>query len=161
MSMELIGVATKPQALKGQFRVKPNILNLKLFKKLKCVTIDNMDYSIESVSIRDTIVIIKLQGVDTCEAAETFRNKSIYADIQIEKVEDHEDLIGFSVVVNSENCGSIIDINNYGSKDVVSVVGRKKLMFPIVDGLVEKTDPETKIVILNNKIFEEVVVYED
>ena len=60
MSKVLIGVATKPQALKGQFRIKPQINNFKAFKKLSSLSIDNKDYKIEQVSFRDTFVIVKL-----------------------------------------------------------------------------------------------------
>ena len=161
MSMELIGVATKPQALKGQFRIKPSILNLKTFKKLKSVTIENVEYNVESVSVRDTFVIIKLQGVDTCERAETFRNKFVFADIKLEKVESFEDLTGFSVVVDSINIGTIVDINNYGSKDILSVSGERNLMFPVVDNLIISTDVEKKSITLNKNTLEEVAVYED
>ena len=38
MERILVGVATKPQALKGQFRIKPEILNMKEFKKFNSVT---------------------------------------------------------------------------------------------------------------------------
>ena len=52
MSIQLIGVATKPQALKGQFRIKPEILNLKTFKKLKEVIIlyEFEDFSYEKIA---------------------------------------------------------------------------------------------------------------
>ena len=96
MSLNLVGVATKPQALKGQFRIKPEILNLKEFKKFDTLTIDNKEYKLEAVTLRDTFVIVKLEGIDTCEQAETFRNKKVYAEMEIE-VEDNFDLMNFYV----------------------------------------------------------------
>ena len=161
MSMQLLGVATKPQALKGQFRIKPAIINLKLFKKLSSVFVDNREYRVETVSIRETFVIIKLQGIDTCEQAETFRNKQIFGEIEIKEVETHFDLSDFSVIVNGEIIGKITDINNFGSKDILSISGTRNLMLPVIDGLIIKTDENNKQVELDKNIIEQVAVYED
>ena len=108
MGLNRIGVATKPQALRGQFRIKPEILNLKLFKKLTSLSIDNVNYDVENVSLRETFVIVKLKGIDSCEQAETFRNKPVFADVQIEKVESNIDFIGFEVFVENENSPGIL-----------------------------------------------------
>ena len=78
MERKLIGVATKPQALKGQFRIKPSILNIKQFKKIKSVFIDNSEYIVESCSVRDTFVIVKLQGIDTRSPDEIRRDEMLY-----------------------------------------------------------------------------------
>ena len=78
----MIGVVTKPQALKGQFRIKPEIFNLKTFKKLELVFLEEQEFIVESVSLRDTFVIMKLKGIDTCEQAEALRNSRVYAEIE-------------------------------------------------------------------------------
>ena len=161
MSMQLLGVATKPQALKGQFRIKPSILNFKQFKKLSSVFIDNQEYKIEMVSIRDTFVIIKLIGVDTCEQAENFRNKQVFGNIDIVETESHFDLRGFEVFVEDNKIGVIVDVNNYGSKDIFSIEGNKSFMIPIIDGLIISADLEGKKIILDKNIIEQVAVYED
>ena len=43
MERKCIGVITKPQALKGEFRVKPSLLNLKKYKKLESVFINDKE----------------------------------------------------------------------------------------------------------------------
>ncbi|MBQ7352342.1 MAG: 16S rRNA processing protein RimM [Clostridia bacterium] len=160
MSRICIGVVTKPQALKGQFRVKPNLINLKTYKKLSEIEIDNTTYSVESVSLRDTFVILKIKGIDSCESAELLRNKEIFADIE-QKVEEHFDLQGYGVVVESENIGVIVDINNYGSKDILSIEGNNSCLIPVIDKLIDKIDEQENVVYLNKNIFEQVAVYED
>lgn len=156
----MIGVATKPQALKGQFRIKPNILNLKKLKKLENLTISNIEYPVESITLRETFIIVKLSGVDTCEQAETFRNKQVFADIE-DEVETTFDLNGFEVIVDNESLGTIININNYGSKDVITIEGEKSIMLPNIDGLIVSTDETSHKVIFDKNIFETVAVYED
>ena len=93
-----LGTITKPQALKGSFRVKPNILDKRLFKKLSTVYIDNVAYKIESVVLRDTFLILKVEGIDTCEQAEKLRNVSVVGDIEIETSNNFE-LVDFQVLV--------------------------------------------------------------
>lgn len=160
MEIHKIGVATKPQALKGQFRVKPSILNLNKLKKIKSVVIDNCDYIVESINIRDSFFILKLKGVDSCEHAETFRNKEIFASIDIE-VSHGEDLQGYEVYIQDSLLGTIVDVNNYGSKDVISISGDLSVMMPNVDGLIESIDSSNKRIQINKGIFETVAVYED
>lgn len=161
MSLNRIGVATKPQALKGQFRIKPEIINLKLFKKLTHVSIDNVKYCVESVSLRDTFVIIKLEGIDTCEQAETFRNKLVFAEVEIEKVESNIDFVGFEVLVENEKLGNVTDVNNFGSKDILSVTGKRNFMLPVIDNLIVSVNEHEKTLCLDKNILEQVAVYED
>lgn len=154
-----VGTITKPQALKGAFRVKPNILNIKKFKKMNQVFIENTPYELESVSLRDTFVVLKIKGIDTCESAETLRNKDIFADMDIE-IESSLDLVGWNVILG-EKQGRVLDVNNYGAKDILSIALDKNCMLPLIDGLIAKSDNDTQTIYLNKEIFEQVAVYED
>lgn len=160
MERNCIGLITKPQALKGEFRVKPYLLNLKEYKKIKIVYIQNKEYNVEKVTLRDTFVIFKLEGIDTCEQAEVLRNIEIFADLELD-FEDNLNLKNFIVKLNEEELGTIIDINNYGSKDIVSVKGARNFMFPIIDDLIVTIDENSKVIELSEELFEQVVVYED
>ena len=160
MERELIGVVTKPQALKGQFRVKPVLNNLKLYKNIAKVEIDNREYEVESVSLRDAVVVFKLVGIDSCNDAENLRNKDVFASIAY-VLESGNDLTGYEVLVNEILIGKIVAINNYGAKDILSISGKNEVMLPLIDGLIESQDNEKKIVVLSKNIFEQVAVYED
>ena len=161
MSLNLVGVATKPQALKGQFRIKPEILNLKEFKKFDYLTIDNKEYSVEAVTLRDTFVIVKLEGIDTCEQAETFRNKKVFAEMDV-KVEDNFDINNFEVEIDGEIIGKVTDINNFGSKDICTITtSNGDIMLPIIDNLIINTNEDKLVVVMDKNIFTEVAVYED
>ena len=161
MSLNLVGVATKPQALKGQFRIKPEILNLKEFKRFDHLTIDNKEYSVEAVTLRDTFVIVKLEGIDTCEQAETFRNKKVFAEMDV-KVEDNFDINNFEVEIDGEIIGKVTDINNFGSKDICTITtSNGDIMLPIIDNLIINTNEDKLVVVMDKNIFTEVAVYED
>ena len=154
-----IGIITKPQALKGAFRVKPEFSNLKLFKKLNSIIIDNTIYPIESVTLRDTFVILKCVGVDTPESAEALRNKEVFGDVDLPEsmTNNYKD---WNVVVG-DLTGKVIDVNNYGSKDIFTLKLNRSCMLPVIDNLILKTDENSKTIYLNQEIFEQVVVYED
>ena len=160
MEKELIGVVTKPQALKGQFRVKPALNNLKLYKNIAKVEIDGKEYDVESVSLRDAFVVFKIAGIDNCNDAENLRNKDVYSEIAY-VLESGNDITGYSVQVDGNEIGKIVAINNYGAKDILSISGSNEIMLPLIDGLVESQDNEKKIVVLSKNIFEQVAVYED
>lgn len=155
-----IGIITKPQALKGEFRVKPDLLNLKKYKAIKVAYIKNTAYEVERVTLRDTFVIFKLKGIDICESAESLRNTEIFADIAEEKV-DENDYEGYEIYVANECLGKITEVNNYGSKDVWSVEGDRAFMLPYIEGLVLSCEDAPKKIILDEEKFNQVVVYED
>lgn len=154
-----LGTITKPQALKGAFRVKPNILDKRLFKKLSIVYINNVAYKIESIVLRDTFLILKVEGIDTCEQAETLRNVSVFGDIEIETSNNFE-LVDFQVLVG-DNLGKVERVDNFGSKDIMTINFEKNCMVPVIDGLIENVDVQNKTITFNKEIFEQVAVYED
>lgn len=155
-----IGIVTKPQALKGEFRVKPLILNLKQFKNLDTISIGNNEYTVEKVTLRESFAIMKISGVSTCEQAELLRNCEVYAMIEID-TNDSFDLEGFEVYIDNVLIGKIVEINNYGSKDIVSISGDNSCMIPLIDNLILDTKKEEKVLILNKELFDQVVVYEN
>ena len=160
MERKRIGIITKSQALKGEFRVKPDLLNLKKYKTFETVFIGKNEYSVEKVTLRESFVIFKVKGIDTCESAEALRNTEIFADLTEEKVDDN-DYVGYMVIVKNEVIGKIVEINNYGSKDIWSIEGNRNLMLPYIEGLIKSSDDETKTIVLNEEIFTQVAVYED
>lgn len=151
-----LGIITKPQALKGAFRVKPNILDQKKFKKLTEVYINNVSYKIETVTLRDAFVILKVSGIDTCEQAESLRNIHIFGDVEVEK-DNNFDLIGYVCIVDNKH-GKILDISNFGSKDIMTIEFEKECMLPIIDGLIASVDNNNKVVVFDKQIFEQVAV---
>lgn len=155
-----IGMITKPQALKGEFRVKPSLLNLKYYKSFKTVFFAGNEFEVERVSIRDTFVIFKVKGIDDCDVAETYRNTPIYADMEVVSKDDN-DYLDFTAILDGEVLGKITAINNYGSKDIWTISGSSEIMLPYVDGLILSKDIENKILNLNKEIFTQVAVYED
>ena len=157
MDKILIGTITKPQALKGEFRVKPALFNLKAYKTLSSVTIEDKDFSVQKVTLRDAFVIMKVEGVDSCEGAEALRNKSIYAEMD-NAGNSEASVLNYDVILESVVIGKVVDVNNYGATDVLSVVGDRNFMMPLIPNLAH-IDRTNHTLTLNKEIFEQVVVY--
>ena len=159
MEKILVGKVTKPQALKGEFRIKPEIIDFKAFKKFEVITIGNKEYCVEHVSIRPAFVIVKVKGVDTCEEAENLRNSDVFAELEIEE-SDTFSYTGFTCFVETE-IGKVIDVNNFGSTDILTIKGNTEIMLPVIDNLISKVDIDKQEIYFNKEIFSQVASYED
>ena len=102
-----VGVITKPQGLKGHFRVRLNYSNFSMLSELKEVVIENYKYEIEKITHRDGFEIFKVKGIDNIDVVENLRNKIIYAEISERKTLAKDefyirDLIGSNMFVDKD-----------------------------------------------------------
>lgn len=158
-----IGIITKPQALKGQFRVKPTKLLFEDFKDLKSVIIKSKTYNVEKVIFRDSFVILKVEGIDDVDTAESLRNVPIFVeDNDDEDLEEDEylidELIGSKVVDDKGVLiGSLTQVNAYGGASVFTVEsGDKEILFPHARNVIKSFDKDSKTIVVDRKIFEEI-----
>lgn len=152
-----IGKIVNTYGIKGQLKIVPYTDNIKRFEKLKKIYINEKEYLIENVKYIKNIVILKLQGINTIEQAEEYRNLYIYIDKKdaIKLPKDTyfiRDLIGIEVYTNDgEKLGIIDDIFKTGSNDVYVVRNSlgKQILLPAISSVIEKIDLENKKVIVN------------
>lgn len=152
-----IGKIVNTYGIKGQLKIVPYTDNIKRFEKLKKIYINEKEYLIENVKYIKNIVILKLQGINTIEQAEEYRNLYIYIDKKdaIKLPKDTyfiRDLIGIEVYTNDgEKLGRIDDIFKTGSNDVYVVRNSlgKQILLPAISSVIEKIDLENKKVIVN------------
>ena len=106
------------------------------------------------VSIKDYkgFLYIKLEDVNSVEAADSMRGKILYADRDVILIDDDRhfiaDLIGLEVVDADNNTlyGKIKEVRNYGASDIYVVSdGSKEYMLPAVDGIVVDMDSDNKV----------------
>ncbi len=158
-----IGIITKPQALKGQFRVKPTGMYLIDMKGLAEVVIKGKTYEVEKVVIRDGFAIFKVAGIDDISNVEPLRNTPIY----IEDVEDEvlgedeyyiDDLLGCKVMTEvGAYMGTITAVNSYGGAAVISMDrDGVEMQFPHARGVIQSVDADDKVVVVIQSILEEI-----
>lgn len=150
-----IGKITKPHGIKGEVKIQPMTDDVKRFKKLKTVFIDDVEVKVESCKIQPDRAILKLEIINTPEEAVKYKEKILYIDrknaVSLEEDEYFvADLIG--CVVEDENgaeLGDVIEVISTGSNDVYWVKNNKEeILIPALKDIVISVDvKENKIVI--------------
>lgn len=164
-----LGIITKPQGLHGEFRVKPNGLDLSIFKNLKQVFIDNKHYEVAKITPRSVFVILKLKEFSSIDEVEKLRNKAIFYELDENRELDADeylikDLIGTIIVDENDNIlGTLKEINNFGSADIFYCLDKnnKEFLFPFIQGTIIKFDKINKKIVIDSKKLSEIVCYED
>ena len=106
--------------------------------------IDGKDYEMEQVRVQKTCNLVKLSGVDTMEAAQAMRGKTI--ELYREDIDDEvifaAELIGMEVYTGEVCIGKIKDVLDYPGNSVYVVKGQYEYMIPAVKQFILSTDME-------------------
>ena len=104
--------------------------------------IDGRDYDMTQVRVQKTCNLVKLRGVDTMEAAQALRGKTLQLfreDID-EEVIFAAELMGMEVYQEDTCLGKIVDVLDYPGNSVYVVKGQHEYMIPAVRQFVLNTD---------------------
>ena len=157
-----IGKIINTRGLDGTLKINPITDDIKRFLKLKKVYIENVSYNVLNSSVNGNFAFIKLDKINSVEDAQNFKEKYVLVDREnaVSLKEDEyfiADLIGKQVETdNGKNLGVLTDIDNYGSKDVYTVKGKKEYTFCLIENLIKSVDDEK--IILNSETLKEVLV---
>lgn len=162
-----IGEVLKPQGIKGEIKVKSFFDVPEDFSGLSSLTIDNIDYLVTGVRIREGFVYLRLKGVDSIESAELLRGKVLeIARESAPKLPDGrfyiEDILGLEVEDETGiRLGVLNDVSQYGAADIYSVKGEKNFMFPALNSVIKKIDIGGRKIVLDGSELLKVAVYEN
>lgn len=153
-----IGQIVNTSGLKGVIKVKPFTDDITKFNNFKTIYIsikkELKEFKIEQVRFSKNMVFLKLEGIDTIEEAENYRN--FYLKIKRDKDEELEegsyyivDIIGCKVYTDEQKeLGKVDDIFSTGSNDVYVVkdeVG-KQILLPAIKEVIKNIDIENKTI---------------
>ena len=106
--------------------------------------IDGREVIMEQVRVQKTCNLVKLKGIDTMEAAQALRGKTI--ELYREDIDDEvifaAELIGMTVFSEGQEIGKIKDVLDYPGNSVYVVRGEHEYMIPAVKAFVLDTDME-------------------
>lgn len=164
-----VGEVLKPQGITGSVKVKPYTDDVKRFKTLKKVYIENTEYQVLKTSVAPDAVIIWLKGVADRNTAELLRGKFLEVDREdgapLEEGKYYiVDVIGSKIITETGKIiGEVTDImpKSYADLYTAKAENGKTIMFPLLKDLLVSIDVENKIVTVKEKRFGEVAVYED
>ena len=103
-----------------------------------------MEYEIENCRIQKTCNLLKVKGIDTMEAAQAMRGKTV--ELYREDIDDEvifaAELMGVEVFAGGECIGKIVDVLDYPGNSVYVVKGKYEYMIPAVKSFILLTDME-------------------
>ena len=138
------GEIVTTHGVKGEVKVLPWVDSPDILCEFDRCRIDGREYDMESVRIQKTCNLVKLKGVDTMEAAQALRGKTV--ELYREDIDDEvifaAELIGVEVFCDGELLGKITDVLDYPGNSVYVVKGEHEYMIPAVKQYVLSTDLE-------------------
>ena len=104
--------------------------------------IGGREFVMEQVRVQKTCNLVKLKGIDTMEAAQAMRGKTV--ELYREDIDDEvifaAELIGMEVFTEGEKIGKIVDVLDYPGNSVYVVRGKYEYMIPAVKQFILSTD---------------------
>ena len=109
--------------------------------------IDGREVAMEQVRVQKTCNLVKLKGVDTMDAAQLLRGKTI--ELYREDIDDEvifaAELVGMEVQCEGKTIGKVREVLDYPGNKVYVVKGEKEYMIPAVSAFVLDMDMEKNL----------------
>ena len=131
----------------GEVKVLPWADSPEFLCGFRRVRIQGDTYSVESCRIQKTCNLLKIKGIDTMEAAQALRGKTVevYRCDAPEGLIFAAELIGFTVLCDGKEVGKLTEVLDYPGNKVYVVKGEHTYMIPAVKEFVLSTDMENEV----------------
>ena len=146
MRLEFIeaGEIVTTHGVKGEVKVLPWVDSPEVLCEFDRCRIGGVEYTMESCRVQKSCNLVKLKGVDTMEAAQAMRGKTV--ELYREDIDDEvifaAELTGMEVFCQGECIGKITDVLDYPGNSVYVVKGEHEYMIPAVKQFILSTDME-------------------
>ena len=144
MKLEFVeaGEIVTTHGVRGEMKVLPWSDGPDFLTEFSRVMISGRCYKVESCRVQKTCNLLKLHGVDSVEAAQLLRGKTveIYRCDVSDEVIFVAELIDMSVICDGMELGKIVDVLDYPGNKVYVVEGEHTYMIPAVKEFVISTD---------------------
>ena len=138
------GEIVSTHGVRGEVKVLCWLDDLEMLCEFDRCRIDGKQVRMEQVRVQKTCNLVKLQGVDTMEAAQALRGKTV--ELYREDIDDEvifaAELIGMEVFCDGKQIGKITDVLDYPGNSVYVVKGEYAYMIPAVKQFILSTDME-------------------
>lgn len=138
------GQIVTTHGVRGEMKILPWADGPDFLMDFKRVRIDGKEYMIESCRVQKSCNLLKLQGIDTMEAAQAMHGKTleIFRDDADPDIIFAAELIGIEVYQEDQLVGKLVDVLDYPGNKVYVVKGEREYMIPAVKAFVLSTDLE-------------------
>ena len=140
------GTIVSTHGVHGEVKVLPWADGPEFLTLFDRVFLGGKEYTVSSARVQKTCVLLKLQGVDTVEAAQALRNAVVRVNREDVELEEGTwfiaDLVGLKVLQEETELGVIKEVLTLPGNDVFVVEGRPGYMIPNVKEFVQEINPE-------------------
>lgn len=150
-----IGRVLAPHGLRGEIKVEPLTTRAEHFAAGRTLWVGQTSHEVEAMRWRKGVVLLKLFGVGSAEAAEGLRGRFLsLPEAELEPLAEDEyythQIVGMEVCdTGGEHLGKVIELFPTGSNDVYVVQGpRGEILLPAIDDVIVEMDvPAGKMVV--------------
>ena len=137
------GEIVTTHGVRGEVKVMPWVDTPEMLCEFDRCRIEGKEYKIESCRVQKTCNLVKLQGIDTMEAAQSMRGKTI--QLYREDIDDDvifaAELVDVQVYCDGNSIGRITEVLDYPGNSVY-VINDGEYMIPAVKEFILSTDIE-------------------
>jgi len=152
MSKIEVGKIVNTHGVRGDIKINPYVDDVSAFREFGFLYINDMKMKIKNVKFVKNNPILSVEGIDSMEKADTFRNVSVYVDEEmLPELSDNEfyvkDILGLSVETeDGEALGTVTDVFKTGSNDVYEVLKEdgKKFLIPAISQVIKEININEK-----------------
>ena len=149
-----IGQIVNTHGIKGEVKVYSLTEEPEKFKRLKTVLVDGIEKNILGVKFQKDRVILKIEGIDSMNDAETYKEKYIEVSSDNEPklppdtyyVSDLKECTVYDT--SGKELGKIFDIINTPNNDVYWIQQPKELLIPVLRDIVLSIDINSKKIVI-------------
>ena len=139
------GQIVNTHGLKGHVKVMPWADDPDELLDYERFFIDGREYRVQHSSRQKSMILLKLEGVDSMEDAAKLRQKEISLAREDVELEDGvafiADLIGLPVLADGVEIGKLTEVLTLPGNDVYVVKGQREYLIPAVKEFVEPLYP--------------------
>ena len=152
-----LGKITAPQGIKGEVRVYPYTDELTRFSEIESVLLDGQKRKIQNARYMKNMAVLKLEGIDDRNAAETIRGKELLLSKEDlwEQPEDTyfiDDLLGCSVdSEDGSSVGTLKSIISRPAQDLYEIerADGSTFLLPAVKEFIKNVDLDNRIITIH------------
>ena len=136
------GEIVTTHGVRGEVKVLPWADGPEFLLDFKRVLIGTKEYKVELCRVQKSCNLLKLQGVDTMEAGQALRGKTlkVYREDAPKELIFAAELLGVEVFADDEKIGEVTDVLDYPGNKVYVVKGQYEYMIPAVKQFVSQID---------------------
>ena len=141
------GEIVTTHGVRGEMKILPWADGPEFLLGFDRVRIAGIQYIVESCRVQKTCNLLKLQGIDSIEAAQALRGKivEVYREDAPADIIFVAELIGINVYSGGVELGKITDVLDYPGNKVYVVEGEHTYMIPAVKQFILSTDLDAGI----------------